>query len=142
MLRFGLVLGGCLALAAVGHAQTYYTIDVTNDVLYRINVVTGVAVPVGSLGVDVDGTDMAWQQGALYAKTFGTGVGNRIYQIVTTGAFAGFAIPGGLLAGGGYQGAEAAGLASNGTALFLTYSNQAPVNFFSTNFGSVPPIRG
>jgi hypothetical protein len=136
------VLGGIAALAAVGKAQTYYSIDVTNDNLYTLNVLTGAATLVGPLGADLDGVDMAWHQGALYAKSFGTSNGTRIYQIVTTGVFAGTAIPGALINGGGYQGAECAGLASNGASLYLTYSDQPPTNFYSTAFGKVNPLTG
>jgi hypothetical protein len=137
-----LACGGVAALAAAGRAQTYYSIDVANDTLYTLNVLTGAATYVGALGVDVDGVDMAWHQGALYAKSFGTSNGTRIYQIVTTGMYAGYALPGAPLNGGGFQGAEAAGLASNGTSLYLTYSDQPPTNFYSTAFGKVNPITG
>lgn len=137
-----LTIAGSALLVDAARADTYYTIDVTSDVLYKINVVTGVATSVGPLGADLDGVDMAWHQGALYAKTFGTSAGNRIYQVLTTGMFAGSGLPGAAFNGGGYQGAEIAGLASNGATLFVTYSNQAPVNFFSTNFGSVNPLTG
>jgi hypothetical protein len=137
-----LVLGGITAFAAGAKAQTYYSIDVTNDNLYTLNVLTGAATLVGPLGVDVDGVDMAWHQGALYAKSFGTTSGTRIFQIVTTGVFAGTALPGAPINGGGYQGAEAAGLASNGTSLYLTYSDQPPTNYYSTAFGKIDPMTG
>lgn len=137
-----LALGSFTALAAIGNSQTYYSIDVTNDVLYTINVNTGLATMVGSLGSDLDGVDMTWNQGALYAKSFGTSNGSRIYQLVTNGAFAGFAIPGAQLNGGGYQGAEAAGLAGNGAGLYLTYSNQVPIDYYSQQFGRVDPVTG
>lgn len=130
------------ALATTSQAQTYYSIDVTNDTLYRINVVNGNCIPLGSLGVDVDGVDLAWHQGALYAKSFGTSNGARIYQIVTTGMYAGYALPGAPLNGGGYLGAEVAGLASDGTNLCLTYSTQSPVSYYSTNIGRVNPLSG
>jgi len=130
------------ALATATQAQTYYSIDVTNDTLYRVNVVGGNCVLLGSLGVDVDGVDMAWHQGALYAKSFGTSNGARIYQIVTSGMYAGYALPGAPINGGGYLGAEVAGLASDGTNLCLTYSTQAPVSFYSTNIGTVNPLTG
>ncbi len=131
-----------LGLAAAASAQTYYTVDTVNDVLYQINPTTGVATPVGPLGVDVDQIDLAWHNGALYGKSVSTVNGVRLYQIVTTGAWAGYAIPGGALNGGGYVGAEAAGLASNGAGLFLSYSNQPPVNFFSLSFAPVNPMTG
>ena len=140
--RFMLALCGIGAFGAAARAQTYYSIDVTNDNLYTLNVLTGAATLVGPLGADLDGVDMAWHQGALYAKSFGTSSGTRIFQIVTTGVFAGTAIPGALLNGGGYQGAEAAGLASNGASLYLTYSDQPPTNYYSTAFGKVNPLTG
>lgn len=140
--RFILACGGLAALSTLGSAQTYYSIDVTNDTVYTLNVVTGAATLVGALGADLDGVDMAWHQGALYAKSFGTSNGARIYQIVTTGMYAGYALPGALLNGGGYQGAEIAGLASNGVSLHVTYSDQPPTNFFSTSFGKVNPLSG
>lgn len=135
-------LSAIAMLATIGSAQTYYSVDVVNDVLYKVNPTTGVATAVGPLGTDVDGVDMAWHQGALYAKSFGTTSGNRIYQLVTVGMYAGFALPGALINGGGYQGAEIAGLASDGSNLYVTYSNQPPVNFYSTNFGRINPMTG
>jgi hypothetical protein len=140
--RLSTLLLASTALATASQAQTYYSIDVTNDTLYRINVVNGNAILLGSLGVDVDGVDMAWHQGALYAKSFGTSNGTRIYQIVTSGMYAGYALPGAPLNGGGYLGAEVAGLASDGTTLCLTYSTQTPVSFYSTNIGTVNPLSG
>lgn len=136
------VLFGLTAMTTMSQAQKYYTVDVANDALYKINVTTGVATFIGNLGTDMDGVDLAWHQGALYAKSYGSSTGNRIWQIVTTGMYAGLGLPGALLNGGGYQGAEAAGLASNGTDLYMTYSNQPPVNFYSTTFGKVNPLTG
>lgn len=129
-------------LTVSGLSQTYYTVDVTNDALYTINPTTGVAAFQGYLGTDVDGVDMAWHKGALYAKSFNTSAGTRVFQIVTTGMYSGFALPGALVNGGGYQGAEMAGLASNGTDIYVTYSNQLPVNFYSLSFGKINPWTG
>ncbi|QYK56559.1 MAG: hypothetical protein KF733_03545 [Fimbriimonadaceae bacterium] len=131
-----------VAVASLGAAQNYYSVDTVNDVLYRINPLTGAAAAVGPLGVDVDNVDLTWHNGALYAKSQSTVNGTRIYQLVTTGAWAGFAIPGGALNGGGYLGAEAAGLAGAGANLFATYSNQPPTNFYSGSFATVNPVTG
>lgn len=128
--------------ATFAGAQTYYSVDVTNDVLYKINSTTGVATAVGPIMADLDTVDMTWQQGALYAKSNSTTTGTRIYQLVTVGMYAGLALPGAAINGGGYQGAEVAGLASNGSSLFMTYCNQPPVNFYSTVFGSINPLTG
>lgn len=136
------VFGLCAVLAPVGAAQTYYSIDVTNDKLYTINPSTGAATLVGPLLADLDGVDLAWHQGALYAKSYGTVNGGRIYQIVTEGVFAGLALPGAPLNGGGYQGGEAGGLASNGVDLYLAYSDQPAPDYFSTQFSVVNPFTG
>lgn len=129
-------------LAALGQAQTYYTVDVTNDDLYKINVTTGVATKVGPLGIDINAADLTWHQGALYAGTNNASDVHRVLQIVTTGVFAGTALAGAPLNGGGYQGAEAGALASDGNSLYICYSNQKPVDFYSTNFGKVNPVTG
>lgn len=128
--------------ATIGNAQTYYSADVTNDVLYKINATTGVATVVGPIMADLDTVDMTWHQGALYAKSNSVNTGTRVYQLVTVGMYAGLALPGAAFNGGGYQGAEVAGLASNGTSLFMTYCNQPPVNFYSTTFGNINPLTG
>lgn len=130
-----------VALSAAGFAQ-YYSVDVTHDDLYTINVTTGAATYVGPLGVDVGSVDLAWHKGALYAKSFGTGNGSRVYQIVTDGAWAGYALPGSAANGGGYQGAEFAGLASNGAILAATFSNQPAGNLFANQFATVNPLSG
>lgn len=125
-----------------GAQATYYTVDIVNDQLYKIDVNTGVATVLGPLNTDLDLVDLAWHQGALYAKSVSSANGARVYQLVHTGVWAGYALAGGTLSGGGYQGAEAAGLASNGSGLFLTYSPFAPVNFSSNRFASVNPLTG
>lgn len=135
-----LVAVGSLALAAVGQAQTYYSVDVANDVLCAVDVYTGVATPLGPLGVDVASVDLAWHQNALYAKTFGSPAGNKLCQIVTDGHWLGFALQGQFLVGGGYQGAEAGGIASDENSLFVTYSVEAPGGFTSNRFGRVDTI--
>ena len=50
--RISLAALASLGLAAAARADTYYTVDVTNDVLYKINVTTGVATMVGPIGAD------------------------------------------------------------------------------------------
>src|SRR5688572_5750739 len=69
--KLKLVLAAC-ALSTIGNAQTYYSIDTNNDALYTVNVTSGAATFVGPLYSDLDGVDMAWHRGALYAKSFGT----------------------------------------------------------------------
>jgi hypothetical protein len=129
-----------LSLAAIGQAQTYYSVDVTNDLLCAVDVNTGVATALGPLQADLTSVDLAWHQGALYAKTFGGPAGNKVCQVVTNGQWIGFALQGNFLNGGTYLGAEAAGIASDGNGLYLTYSHQAPPNNFSLRFGRVEPI--
>lgn len=140
--KLATTLAGLSALVTLAQAQTYYTVDVTNDALYTINPTTGVATFKGNLGFDVDGIDMAWHQGALYAKSYNAVAGTRVWQVVTTGMYTGLALGGSAVNGGGYQGAEIAGLASNGTDLFVTYSNQPPTNYYSTSFGKINPLTG
>jgi hypothetical protein len=132
-----------LALVATGaQSQTYYSVDVTNDALYTVNVFTGAATLVGPLSTDVDVVDLAWHQGVLYMKSASSVNGNRVYQVVHNGMWAGIALPGNAVNGGGYQGAEVAGLASNGAGLFATYSVAPPVNFNSNRFAPVNPMSG
>jgi hypothetical protein len=133
---------GLATLSTSALAQTYYTIDVANDALYTINPTTGVATFKGNFMYDIDGVDMAWHQGALYAKTFNSVAGTRVWQVLTTGMYAGLGIGGSAINGGGYQGAEIAGLASDGTNLYVTYSNQPPTNNYSTSFGRINPLTG
>lgn len=141
---FPLAAVGTLLLAGVGHAQydpVYYTVDAANDVLCAISVPGGVVTPLGPLGVDVGAVDLAWHQGALYAKTWGTPAGNKICQIVTEGHWVGIALQGQFLTGGGYlAGAEAGGIASDGNALHITYSNGNPTVQYSRLFGQINTI--
>jgi len=127
-------------LAPLAKAQTYYSIDVNNDVLCIVNVTTGVATPVGPVQVDLGSVALAWHQGALYAKTQGTSSGTKICQIVTDGQWIGYALQGAFLNGGTYQGAEAASIASDGSQLCLSYYPNTPTDFNSIRFGSVNPI--
>lgn len=131
----------CIDARAMAQA-TYYSIDVTNDVLYRLNAVSGNATPIGALGVNLESTDLAWHDGALYAKSYAVSSGAAIHQIVTSGVFAGRALSGAALNGSGYVGAEAAGLASNGASLFLTYSIEPVGGYTSNRFGRVNPLTG
>lgn len=131
-------------LATVGHAQTYYSIDVANDLLCIVDVDSGLVTAMGPLvscgqSADLEAVDLAWHQGALYAKTFGPPTGNKICQIVTDGHWIGAILEGNFLNGGGYQGGEVAGLASDGSFLYLTYSFGPPGDFNSLRFGSVQP---
>ena len=135
MLRLAAV--GSLLFASIGSAQTYYSVDVVNDELCAVNVTNGVVTYLGPLQADLAAVDLAWQQNALYAKTYGSPVGNQIYQIVIDGHFLGYALQGAPLNGGGYQGGEVAGLASNGVSLYLTYSTSNPNDNYSGSFGTV-----
>lgn len=131
---------GALLCASVGNAQTYYSVDVVNDVLCAVNVHSGVVTYLGPLQADLAVVDLAWQQGALYAQTWGSPVGNKIYQIVVDGHYLGYGLQGGTLHGGdspGYTVGALGGLASDGTSLYLAYSISNPNNNYAGSFGTV-----
>jgi hypothetical protein len=82
-LRFGFVLSACLLLhAPAARSQVAYGIDTPGDRLVRIDLSTGVATVVGSLGVDVTAAGMDFDDaGNLWAmltvaSTPGTGLYN------------------------------------------------------------------
>jgi hypothetical protein len=140
--KLKLVALASLLLAPLCNAQTYYTVDAANDVLYTVNVFTGIATPVGPLGVNMTNVDLAWHQGALYASDYGGPSGNRIFQVLTKGMFKGLAIPGAALTGGGYIGAGIGGIASNGANLCIAYSIETPAFNNANRFSIVNPLTG
>jgi hypothetical protein len=80
-LRFGFMLAACLLLhVPQAHSQVAYGIDTPNDRLFRVDLTTGVAAVVGSLGVDVTSAGMDFDaSGTLWAildvaETPGTGL--------------------------------------------------------------------
>ncbi len=134
-IRFAAV--GLLLLPTVADAQTYFSIDTTNDILCAVDVTNGLVTYLGPLQADLENCDLAWHQGALYAQTWTSPVGSKIYQIVDRGHYVGYALQGGALNGGGYSVGALGGIASNGTALHLAYSQSNPNNNYAGSFGTI-----
>jgi hypothetical protein len=135
--KLKLVAAGLSLLPTLSHGQTYYSVDVTIDSLCAVDVYNGQVSYLGPIQANLDRVDLTWHQGALYAQTWGTPVGNKIYQLVTDGHYLAYGLQGGALNGGGYTVGAIGGIASNGSLLHLAYSKSNPNNDYSRSFGTV-----
>ena len=109
-------------------APSFYSVDVTNDMLVRIDASSGQVINVGSLGRDVTDTDLAWLDGKLYAVSTGGGRADLL-QLLPAIPDTGAAIHLGGLSQGASAVTVAESLAVRDGRLLVGYSTQSNITW-------------